>query len=195
MHIGRQAIALDRVFAGLVAQGIGIWIGVQAFINMGVNLGVLPTKGLTLPLMSYGGSAILMNLVALAMVLRIDYENRRADARRPRMSARCALVMAGGTGGHIFPGLAVAEALRARGWRVHWLGTPRQHGKPARAAARLRVRDRSTSPACAARAWCTLALLPLRLLHGLLAKHPRRAARASPTWCSAWAATSPSRAA
>jgi cell division protein FtsW len=47
MHIGRQAIALDRVFAGLVAQGVGIWIGFQAFINMGVNLGALPTKGLT----------------------------------------------------------------------------------------------------------------------------------------------------
>lgn len=76
MHIGRQAIALDRVFAGLVAQGVGIWVGFQAFINMGVNLGALPTKGLTLPLMSYGGSAILMNLVAIAVVLRIDYENR-----------------------------------------------------------------------------------------------------------------------
>ena len=76
MHIGRQAIALDRVFAGLVAQGIGIWIGFQTFINMGVNLGALPTKGLTLPLMSYGGSAVLMNVVALAIVLRIDYENR-----------------------------------------------------------------------------------------------------------------------
>ena len=76
MHIGRQSIALDRVFAGLVAQGVGLWIGFQAFINMGVNLGALPTKGLTLPLMSYGGSAILMNLVALAVVLRIDYENK-----------------------------------------------------------------------------------------------------------------------
>ncbi len=76
MHIGRQAIALDRVFAGLVAQGVGIWIGFQAFINMGVNLGALPTKGLTLPLMSYGGSAILMNLVAIAVVLRIDYESK-----------------------------------------------------------------------------------------------------------------------
>jgi cell division protein FtsW len=75
-HIGRQAVALDRVFAGLLAQGIGIWVGGQAFINMGVNLGVLPTKGLTLPLMSYGGSAILMNLVSLAIVLRIDIENR-----------------------------------------------------------------------------------------------------------------------
>ena len=76
MHIGRQAIALDRVFAGLVAQGVGIWIGFQAFINMGVNLGALPTKGLTLPFMSFGGSAILMNLVAVAVVLRIDCENK-----------------------------------------------------------------------------------------------------------------------
>lgn len=76
-HIGRQAIALDRVFAGLFAQGIGVWMGGQAFINMGVNLGLLPTKGLTLPLMSYGGSAILMNCVALAIVLRVDIENRQ----------------------------------------------------------------------------------------------------------------------
>jgi cell division protein FtsW len=76
-HIGRQAVALDRVFAGLFAQGIGIWMGGQAFINMGVNLGVLPTKGLTLPLMSYGGSAILMNLIALAIVVRVDIENRQ----------------------------------------------------------------------------------------------------------------------
>nr|WP_235578332.1 putative lipid II flippase FtsW [Pseudorhodoferax sp. Leaf267] len=77
MHIGRQAIALDRVFSGLVAQGVGVWMGFQAFINMGVNLGALPTKGLTLPLMSYGGSAILMNVVAIAVVLRIDYESRQ----------------------------------------------------------------------------------------------------------------------
>jgi len=76
-HIGRQAIALDRVFAGLFAQGVGIWVGGQAFINMGVNLGVLPTKGLTLPLMSYGGSAIVMNMIALAIVIRIDIENRQ----------------------------------------------------------------------------------------------------------------------
>ena len=74
--IGRQAIALDRIYAGLMTQGIGLWIGFQAFINMGVNLGVLPTKGLTLPLMSFGGSAILMNLIALAMVIRVDIENR-----------------------------------------------------------------------------------------------------------------------
>ncbi|MEG0937539.1 MAG: putative lipid II flippase FtsW [Comamonas sp.] len=76
MLIGRQAIALDRVFAGLVAEGVAIWMGFQAFINMGVNLGALPTKGLTLPLMSFGGSAILMNLIAIAVVLRVDYENK-----------------------------------------------------------------------------------------------------------------------
>jgi cell division protein FtsW len=76
MQIGRQAIALERVFAGLVAQGVAVWMGFQAFINMGVNLGALPTKGLTLPLMSYGGSAILINLIAIAVVLRIDRENR-----------------------------------------------------------------------------------------------------------------------
>ena len=74
--IGRQAIALDQFFAGLAAKGIGIWIGVQTFINMGVNLGLLPTKGLTLPLMSYGGSGVLINCVGLAILLRIDYENR-----------------------------------------------------------------------------------------------------------------------
>lgn len=74
--IGRQSIALDLTFAGLTAKGIGIWIGVQAFINMGVNLGLLPTKGLTLPLMSYGGSGVLINCVGLAILLRIDYENR-----------------------------------------------------------------------------------------------------------------------
>ncbi|MES2901852.1 MAG: putative lipid II flippase FtsW [Pseudomonadota bacterium] len=74
--IGRQAIAIDQTFAGLTAKGIGIWIGVQTFINMGVNLGLLPTKGLTLPLMSYGGSGVMINCVGLAILLRIDYENR-----------------------------------------------------------------------------------------------------------------------
>jgi cell division protein FtsW len=75
-EIGRQAIALERTFAGLVAQGVGLWIGVQAFINVGVATGLLPTKGLTLPLMSYGGSALLSTLVALAILLRVDAENR-----------------------------------------------------------------------------------------------------------------------
>jgi cell division protein FtsW len=74
--IGRRAALLERPFGALVAQGIAVWLGVQAFINMGVNLGVLPTKGLTLPLMSFGGSALVANCVALAILLRIDYENR-----------------------------------------------------------------------------------------------------------------------
>ena len=75
--IGRQAARLGRAFASLVALGIGIWIGVQAFINIGVNMGVLPTKGLTLPLLSFGGSGIVANCVAIAILLRADYENRR----------------------------------------------------------------------------------------------------------------------
>ena len=76
-EIGRQAIALDRSFAGLAAKGVAVWIGVQAFINMGVNVGLLPTKGLTLPLMSYGGSGVLANCVAIAILLRVDFENRK----------------------------------------------------------------------------------------------------------------------
>lgn len=75
--IGRQAARLERPFPALVAHGIGIWIGVQTFINIGVNMGVLPTKGLTLPLLSFGGSGILANCIALAILMRIDFENRR----------------------------------------------------------------------------------------------------------------------
>ena len=75
--IGRQAARLGRTFAALTAHGIGIWIGAQAFINIGVNMGVLPTKGLTLPLLSFGGSGIVANCLALAILMRVDYENRR----------------------------------------------------------------------------------------------------------------------
>jgi len=75
--IGRHACLHERHFAALAAQGIGIWFGFQALVNMGVNMGLLPTKGLTLPLMSYGGSALLANFVGLAILLRIDWENRQ----------------------------------------------------------------------------------------------------------------------
>jgi len=75
--IGRQAIAMERTFSGLVAQGVALWLGVQALINMGVVLGLLPTKGLTLPLVSYGGSGLVMNLCALGLLARVDWENRR----------------------------------------------------------------------------------------------------------------------
>jgi cell division protein FtsW len=75
--IGRQAALRERYFHSLVAQGIGIWIGFQSLINMGVNMGLLPTKGLTLPLMSFGGSGLIVNCVAIAVLLRIDWENRQ----------------------------------------------------------------------------------------------------------------------
>ena len=149
--IGRQAVALDRVFAGLMTQGVGLWMGVQAFINMGVNLGVLPTKGLTLPLMSYGGSAILMNLVALAIVLRVDMREPRVDERR---QSEPPVIMAAGTGGHVIPGIAVAQEMQHRGWSVSWLGTEQGMENRLVPSAGI-VLDASASPACAARASCT----------------------------------------
>ncbi|MEO7761369.1 MAG: putative lipid II flippase FtsW [Casimicrobiaceae bacterium] len=75
--IGRQAGRLGRPYAALVAQGTGVWLGVQTLINMGVNMGVLPTKGLTLPLLSYGGSAIIANCLAIGLLLRVDFESRQ----------------------------------------------------------------------------------------------------------------------
>ena len=81
-EIGRTAIKVERYFSGLVALGIGLWIGVQSFINIGVNMGMLPTKGLTLPLMSFGGSAIVANCIALAILLRVDWENRQLQRGR-----------------------------------------------------------------------------------------------------------------
>lgn len=74
--IGRKAQQLHRHFAGFMAYGFGIWIAIQFMVNIGVNAGVLPTKGLTLPLMSYGGSSLLVNCLVIALLLRIDYENR-----------------------------------------------------------------------------------------------------------------------
>ncbi|MBT4385296.1 MAG: FtsW/RodA/SpoVE family cell cycle protein, partial [Betaproteobacteria bacterium] len=74
--IGNQAARLERYFSALVAQGVAIWIGFQALINMGVNVGALPTKGLTLPLLSFGGSGLMMNCIAIGLIFRIDYENR-----------------------------------------------------------------------------------------------------------------------
>jgi cell division protein FtsW len=75
--IGHRAAQLERNFCALVAQGIAIWLGVQALINMGVNVGLLPTKGLTLPFLSFGGSGIVANCLAIAVLLRIDWEHRQ----------------------------------------------------------------------------------------------------------------------
>jgi cell division protein FtsW len=81
--MAKEAIENERYFAALLAQGIGVWIGVQGIINMGVNMGLLPTKGLTLPLLSFGGSGILANCIAMAILLRIDFENRRLQKGLP----------------------------------------------------------------------------------------------------------------
>lgn len=81
--IAKEAIANERYFGALLAQGLGVWIGVQGIINMGVNMGLLPTKGLTLPLLSFGGSGILANCIAMAILLRIDFENRRLQKGLP----------------------------------------------------------------------------------------------------------------
>lgn len=81
--MAKEAIENERYFAALLAQGLGVWIGVQGIINMGVNMGLLPTKGLTLPLLSFGGSGILANCVAMAILLRIDFENRRLQKGLP----------------------------------------------------------------------------------------------------------------
>ena len=75
-EIGRQAIKLERFFQGLLAEGIGVWFGVQVFINIGVASGLLPTKGLTLPFVSFGGSALLSGLIAIGLLLRVDKENK-----------------------------------------------------------------------------------------------------------------------
>lgn len=88
LSIGRRAEKREQPFSGYVAYGIGIWIGLQAFINIGVNMGVLPTKGLTLPLMSYGGSSLLVMCVAVALLLRIDYETRKYDRGNPLPKGR-----------------------------------------------------------------------------------------------------------
>ena len=144
---------------------------------MGVNLGVLPTKGLTLPLMSYGGSAILMNWSALAIVLRIDYENRVLHARRPRYEAHDADRDGGRHRRPYLPRPGRRRSMRARGWRVHWLGAPDGMESQLVPPARHRVRHASTSPACAARACCNAGVLPLRLLERVLAQPRASCAR------------------
>ena len=173
-----------------VAQGIGIWMGGQAFINMGVNLGVLPTKGLTLPLMSYGGSAILINLVALAIVLRSRHREPNAHARRPRMSPRHLVVVAAGTGGHVIPGLAVArEMLAARlerqlarhdrtAWRTGWC---RRAGSRSTRVAFSGLRGKGLLHSARRRAAAARAPSGTCL--------SASCAAAAPTRCSAWAAT------
>ena len=152
-EIGRQAIALERTFAGLVAQGIGLWLGVQAFINMGVAMGLLPTKGLTLPLMSYGGSALLSTCVALAhgaaRRLRESHPDARGTAYEPHEPpdggrGRHRRARDAGTRGRGSAAGARLDGVLARHGD--------RHGARSGRAARRAVRRRRTSSGCAARA-------------------------------------------
>lgn len=77
LKIARDAENQNNFFNAYIAYGIGVWIGLQAFINIGVNMGVLPTKGLTLPLMSYGGSSLLVMCIAIAILFRVEYETQK----------------------------------------------------------------------------------------------------------------------
>jgi len=80
--LGLRCIEMRRHFAGYIAFGIGLWISLQTFVSIGVNLGMLPTKGLTLPLISSGGSSVMMTCVAMGLLLRVSYEYNRAVRRQ-----------------------------------------------------------------------------------------------------------------
>ena len=81
MSIGRKALEIDHRFSGFLACAIGIWFSFQALVNVGAAAGMLPTKGLTLPLISYGGSSLLIMSTAIMLLLRIDYETRLEKAQ------------------------------------------------------------------------------------------------------------------
>ncbi|OOS01474.1 putative lipid II flippase FtsW [Canicola haemoglobinophilus] len=85
MKIGRESLLLEERFKGFFAFGISFWIFFQGFVNLGMALGMLPTKGLTFPLVSYGGSSLLIMSISVAILLRIDYENRVARAGSARL--------------------------------------------------------------------------------------------------------------
>jgi len=81
LQIGSKALANERPFDGFVAYSIGIWFSFQTAVNVGASSGVLPTKGLTLPLVSYGGSSLIIMSIAVALLVRIDFEMRVAGVQ------------------------------------------------------------------------------------------------------------------
>ncbi|MFP4207171.1 MAG: putative lipid II flippase FtsW [Wenzhouxiangella sp.] len=84
LQIGLRAHAMDRAFQAYLCWGVGLWIGLQALVSIGVNLGLLPTKGLTLPLISAGGSSLIMTILGLGLVIRVQWELQRETLARPR---------------------------------------------------------------------------------------------------------------
>ncbi|MCL1634565.1 putative lipid II flippase FtsW [Luteimonas sp. SX5] len=93
--IGLRCVEMRRHFAGYCAFGIALWISLQSFVSIGVNLGLLPTKGLTLPLISSGGSSVLMTCAALGLLLRVSYELDRAERQVARLRGEAAQPSAG----------------------------------------------------------------------------------------------------
>ncbi len=84
LQVGLKAQAMDRAFQAFLCWGVGLWIGIQALVSIGVNLGLLPTKGLTLPLISAGGSSLIMTILAIGLVIRVQWELQRETLSRPR---------------------------------------------------------------------------------------------------------------
>jgi cell division protein FtsW len=80
LTIGRAAHKMQRLFCAYLAYGLSFWLSMQVVVNMGVNIGLLPTKGLTLPFISYGGSSLMVDFMVIGLLLRIDYENKKAFA-------------------------------------------------------------------------------------------------------------------
>ncbi len=168
--VGQTALRVKMPFAAYLAYGIGLWFALQALVNMGVNMGVLPTKGLTLPLMSYGGSSIVVMCLALAILLRSEWEVRMATPRKSaadRLKERPVLIMAGGTGGHVFPALAVAQQLRSQGVPVVWMGT--RHGLEARVVPKANIPCVWVGiEGLRGRGWQRLVMAPLMILRAVV---------------------------
>ena len=127
----------------LACVGITAWFLVQAFLNIGVVIGLLPITGVPLPFISFGGSSLLVTMCAAGFLLNVA---RHPRTRQPSL-VTFALVAGGGTAGHLLPGLAVAEALVARGHErssIHFVGSDR--GRRGRARARRPASASTSSP-------------------------------------------------